>query len=73
MSYSLRARRAIRKNLTGNYEDRPITVDEVDNVWIQLREARIPRYRLIKLLNQNELDKEGLQLVFDALNIYDIA
>lgn len=30
MSYSLRARRAIRKNLTGNYEDRPITVDEVE-------------------------------------------
>lgn len=73
MSYSLRARRAIRKNLTGIYEDTPITVDEVDNVWIQLREARIPRYRLIKLINQNQLDKEGLQLVFDALNIYDIA
>jgi len=73
MSYSLRARRAIRKKLTGIYEDRPITVDEVDNVWIQLREARIPRYRLIKLINQNQLDKEGLQLVFDALNIYDIA
>lgn len=73
MTYSLRARRAIRKNLTGIYEDRPLTVDEVDNVWVQLREARIPRYRLIKLINQNQLDKEGLQLVFDALNIYDIA
>ncbi|WP_105180390.1 hypothetical protein [Pseudoalteromonas sp. T1lg21] len=73
MFYSLRARRAIRKNLTGIYEDRPITVEEVDNLWIQLRETRIPRYRFIELINQNQLNKEGLQLVFDALNLYDIA
>ena len=73
MSYSLRARRAIRKNLTGNYEDTPLTVDEVENVWDQLQETRIPQYRLIKLINQNQLGKEGLKLVLEALNLCDIA
>lgn len=73
MSNSLRARKAIRKIFDGKYIDAPITKEEVDLQWDFLMAMKVRQFRLIKIINDEEVDKELLQNIFDALNICDLA
>ena len=73
MSNSLRARKAIRKIFDGKYIDAPITKEEVDLQWDFLMAMKVRQFRLIKIINDEEVDKELLQNIFDALNICDVA
>ena len=73
MSNSLKARKAIRKIFGGKYIDAPITKEEVDLQWDFLMAMKVRQFRLIKIINDEEVDKELLQNIFDALNICDVA
>ncbi|MBB1403717.1 hypothetical protein [Pseudoalteromonas sp. SG45-1] len=73
MSNSLKARKAIRKIFDGKYIDAPITKEEVDLQWDFLMAMKVRQFRLIKIINDEEVDKELLQNIFDALNICDVA
>ena len=73
MSNSLRARKAIRKIFDGKYIDAPITKEEVDLQWDFFMAMKVRQFRLIKIRNDEEVDKELLQNIFDALNICDVA
>lgn len=73
MSNSLKARKAIRKIFDGKYIDAQITKEEVDLQWDFLMAMKVRQFRLIKIINDEEVDKELLQNIFDALNICDVA
>jgi len=73
MSNSVRARKAIRKIFDGKYIDAPITKEEVDLQWDFLMAMKVRQFRLIKIINDEEVDKELLQNIFDTLNICDVA
>ena len=73
MSNSLRAKKAILKKFDGKYIDAPITKEEVDLQWDFLMAMKVRQFRLIKIINDEEVDKELLQNIFDTLNICDVA
>ncbi|MBB1432074.1 hypothetical protein [Pseudoalteromonas sp. SG43-4] len=74
MNNAQRARKAIRKNFDQSYIDNnPITPEEVGQQKEFLREIGIPPFKFAQIINQNEVSRELLQNIFDALNIGDCA
>ena len=74
MNNSQRARKAIRKNFDKNYIDNnSITPEEVKHQQEFLRVIGIPPFKLAQIINKNEVSRELLQEIFDALNICDCA
>jgi hypothetical protein len=72
MTNSQRARKAIRKNFDQSYVDNnPITPEEVKEQWGFLGIIGIPPFKLAQIINKNEVSRELLEEIFDALNIYD--